>query len=153
MTKEEIEQYIELENKIKNRIVQISHALHGVRSSSMKTIAPNVSQCFYYNVYDKEDFIENSTDDTTLHLGIVCCDNDNDYVCRIDKNVLCLTDEQINEIVEYDRKVKEEEIKHQKEAEKEREEKRKKQEEKDEYELYLTLKKKFDGNSKRGLKT
>ena len=30
MTKEEIEQYIDLDNKIKNRIVQISHALHGV---------------------------------------------------------------------------------------------------------------------------
>ena len=31
MTKEEIEQYIDLDNKIKNRIVQISHALQGCR--------------------------------------------------------------------------------------------------------------------------
>lgn len=143
MTKEEIEQYIDLDNKIKNRIVQISHALHGVHGSSMKRIAPNVNQCFYYNVYDKEDFIENSNDDTTLHLGMDCYDND-DWVCRIDKNVLCLTDAQINEIVEYDRKVKEEEIKRQKEVEKAREETKKKEKEKDEYELYLKLKKKFE---------
>lgn len=31
MTKEEIEQYIELDNKIKNLIVQISHALKDVK--------------------------------------------------------------------------------------------------------------------------
>jgi len=144
MTKEEIEQYIDLDNKIKNRIVQISHALHGVHSSSMKAIAPNVTQCFYYNVYDKEDFIENSNNDTMLHLGMDCYDNDDTWVCRIDKNVLCLTDAQINEIVEYDRKVKEEEIKRQKEVKKAREETKKKEKEKDEYELYLKLKKKFE---------
>lgn len=39
-----------------------------------------------------------------------CYDNDASWVCRIDKNVLCLTDEQINEIIEYDRKQKEENI-------------------------------------------
>lgn len=144
MTKEEIEQYIDLDNKIKNRIVQISHALHGVRSSSMKTIAPNVSQCFYYNAYDKEDFIENSNDDTTLHLGMDCYDNDSDWVCRIDKNVLCLTDEQINEIVEYDRKETEEEQRRQKEADKARQERLKKEVEEKEYAQYLRLKKKFE---------
>lgn len=144
MTKEEIEQYIELGNKIKNRIVQISHALHGVDSSSLKTIAPNAAQCFYYGVYDKEDFIENSNDDATLHLGRDCYVTGNDWTNHIDKNVLCLTDEQINEIVAYDRKVKEEKIKQQKDAEKAREEKKKKQKEKDEYKLYLTLKKKFE---------
>ena len=144
MTKEEIEQYIDLDNKIKNRIVQISHALHGVRSSSMKAIAPNVSQCFYYNVYDKEDFIENSKDDTTLHLGMDHDDNNDDRVCRIDKNVLCLTDDQINEIVEYDRKVKEEEIKRQKEIEKASQARMKKEAEEKEYEQYLRLKKKFE---------
>ena len=54
-----------------------------------------------------------------------------------------LSDEQINEIVDYDRKVKEEEIRHQKEAEKARQAMKKKAEEK-EYEQYLRLKKKFE---------
>ena len=144
MTKEEIEQYIDLDNKIKNRIVQISHALHCVDSSSITAITPNVKQCFSNGAYDKEDFIENSNNDTTLHLGMDCYDNDDNWVCRIDKNILCLTDAQINEIVDYDRKVKEEAIKHQKEAEKAREEKKKKEKENEEYELYLKLKKKFE---------
>ena len=113
MTKKEIEQYIDLDNKIKNRIVQISHALHGVDSSSITAIAPNVKQCFSVDVFDKEDFIENSNDDPTLHLGMDGYDEDG----RIDKNILTLSDEQINEIVEYDRKKKEEEYKRQKKRE------------------------------------
>lgn len=144
MTKEEIEQYIDLDNKIKNRIVQISHALHGVYSSSITAIVSNVKQCFYYDTFDKEDFIENSNNDTTLYLGMDRYNNDDSWVCRIDKNVLCLTDTQINEIVEYNRKVKEKEIKRQKEVEKAKEETRKKEKEKDEYEMYLKLKKKFE---------
>lgn len=52
----------------------------------------------------------NSDSDTTLYLGMDCYDNDVSWVCRIDKNVLCLTDEQINEIIEYDRKQMEENI-------------------------------------------
>ena len=35
MTKEEIEQYIDLDNKIKGRIVQISHALKDVKPNVM----------------------------------------------------------------------------------------------------------------------
>ena len=144
MTKEEIEQYIDLDNKIKNRIVQISHALHGVDSSSITAITPHVKQCFSNGAYDKEDFIENSNNSPTLFLGMECYDNDDSWTCRINKNLLCLTDEEINKIVDYDRKVKEEEIEHQKEAEKARQAQMKKEAEEKEYEQYLRLKKKFE---------
>lgn len=141
MTKEEIEQYIELDNKIKNRIVQISHALQGVDSSSITAITPHVKQCFSNGAYDKEDFIENSNNSPTLFLGMECYDG---WTCAFDKSLLMMTDEQINEIVDYDRKVKEEEIKHQKEVEKARQARLKKETEEKEYEQYLRLKKKFE---------
>lgn len=141
MTKEEIEQYIELDNKIKNRIVQISHALQGVDSSSITAITPHVKQCFSNGAYDKEDFIENSNNSPTLFLGMECYDG---WTCAFDKSLLMLSDEQINEIVDYDRKVKEEEIKHRKEAEKARQALMKKEAEEKEYEQYLRLKKKFE---------
>ena len=143
MTKEEIEQYIDLDNNIKNRIVQISHALQDVDSSSITAITPHVKQCFSNGAYDKEDFIENSNNSPTLHLGMQCYDNDR-WVCLIDKNVLCLTDAQINEIVEYDRKKKEEDYKRKLEAEKKRQAQMKKKVEEKEYEEYLRLKKKFE---------
>ena len=141
MTKEEIEQYIDLDNKIKNRIVQISHALQGIDSSSITAITPHVKQCFSNGAYDKEDFIENSNNSPTLFLGMECYDG---WTCSFDKSLLMLSDEQINEIVDYDRKVKEEEIKHQKEAEKARQAQMKKETEEKEYEQYLKLKKKFE---------
>ena len=144
MTKEEIEQYIDLDNKIKNRIVQISHALQGVDSSSITAITPHVKQCFSNGAYDKEDFIENSNNDPTLHLGMECYDTDDSWVCRINKYALCLTDEEINKIVDYDRKKKEEVYKRKLEAEKARQERQKKEIEKKEYEEYLRLKKKFE---------
>ena len=144
MTKEEIEQYIDLDNKIKNRIVQISHALQCIDSSSITAITPHVKQCFSNGAYDKEDFIENSNNSPTLFLGMECYDYDDSWVCRIDKNVLCLTDEQINEIIEYDRKKKEEDNKRQKEAANARREKLKKEAEEKEYKQYLRLKKKFE---------
>ena len=118
MTKEEIEQYIDLDNKIKNRIVQISHALHGVDSSSITAITPHVKQCFSNGAYDKEDFIENSNNSPTLFLGMECYDNDDSWTCRINKNLLCLTDEEINKIVDYDKKKKAEDYKRKLEAEK-----------------------------------
>ena len=141
MTKEEIEQYIDLDIKIKNRIVQISHALQGVDSSSITAITPHVKQCFSNGAYDKEDFIENSNNSPTLFLGMECYDG---WTCAFDKSLLMLSDEQINEIVDYDRKVKEEEIKHQKEVEKARQARMKKETEEKEYEQYLRLKKKFE---------
>ena len=141
MTKEEIEQYIDLDNKIKNRIVQISHALQGVDSSSITAITPHVKQCFSNGAYDKEDFIENSNNSPTLFLGMECDDN---WVCRIDKYALCLTDEEINKIAEYDKKKKAEDYKRKLKAEKARQERQKKEIEKKEYEEYLRLKKKFE---------
>ena len=120
MTKEEIEQYIDLDNKIKNRVVQISHALQGIDSSSITAITPHVKQCFSNDVYDKEDFIENSNNDPTLQLGMECYDDR--WVCRIDKYALCLTDEEINKIAEYDKKKKAEDYKRKLKAEKARQE-------------------------------
>ena len=116
MTKEEIEQYIDLDNKIKNRIVQISHVLQGVDSSSITAITPHVKQCFSNGAYDKEDFIENSNNSPTLFLGMECYDNDDSWTCRINKNLLCLTDEEINKIVDYDKKKKAEDYKRKLEA-------------------------------------
>ena len=144
MTKEEIEQYIDLDNKIKNRIVQISHALHGVDSSSITAITPHVKQCFSNDAYDKEDFIENSNNSPTLFLGMECYDNDDSWTCRINKNLLCLTDEEIIKIVDYDKKKKAEDYKRKLEAEKARQAQMKKEAEETEYEQYLKLKKKFE---------
>lgn len=144
MTKEEIKQYIDLDNKIKNRIVQISHALQGIDSSSITAITPHVKQCFSNGAYDKEDFIENSNNSPTLFLGMECYNNDDSWVCRIDKYALCLTDEEINKIAEYDKKKKAEDYKRKLKAEKVRQEKQKKEIEKNEYEQYLRLKKKFE---------
>lgn len=124
MTKEEIEQYIELDNKIKNRIVQISHFLKDISGTNIRKFVPDF-RYWNLNSYDKEDFIENSNQDEELHLGLECYDEDNG-TCNFNKSLLMLTDEQINEIVEYDRKQKEEEYKRKREAEKARKEKLKK---------------------------
>lgn len=143
MTKEEIEQYIDLDNKIKNRIVQISHALNGISGTVIRKFVPD---CRYWNFeeYGKEDFIKNKQQDEELHLGLVCEDDDNSWACNFSKSLLTMTDEQINEIVEYDRKKREEEYKRQKEKETKRQAKLKEEVEQKEYEQYLRLKKKFD---------
>ena len=109
MTMEEIEQYIDLDNRIKNRIVQISHALRYVKGAIISKFVPEFR---YWNLdtYDKEDFIENSQQDGELHLGLECYDEDGSCTCHFYKSLLTMTDEKINEIVEYDRKKKEEEI-------------------------------------------
>lgn len=143
MTKEEIEQYIDLDNKIKNRIVQISHALHCISSPIISKFVPDF-RYWNFDAYDKEDFIENSQQDDELHFGLECYDDDDSSECHFSKNLLMMTDEQINEIVEYDRKQKEEAYKRQKEAAKARKEKLKKEVEEKEYEQYLRLKKKFE---------
>ena len=143
LTKEEIEQYIELDNKIKNRIAQISHALHCISGPIISKFVPEFR---YWNIddYDKEDFIENTQEDGNLHLGLDCYDDEGSWECNFPKCLLTMADEQVNEIVEYDRKQKEEEYKRQEEAEKARKEKLKEEVEQKEYEQYLRLKKKFE---------
>lgn len=145
MTKEEIEQYIDLDNKIQNRIVQITSALNGIKGSVIKRFVPKYMYV-NYNVepYYKAHFIENSNTDSELHLGLSVLDDGDSSEFSIDKTLLCMTDEQINEIVEYDRKEKEEERKRQKEAEESRRARLKKEVEEKEYEQYLRLKKKFE---------
>jgi len=143
MTKEEIEQYIDLDNKIKNRIVQISHALHCIRGPIISKFVPDF-RYWNFDSYDKEDFIENTQEDKELHLGLDFYDEEGSTECNFCKSLLTMTDEKINEIVEYDRKKKEEEYKRQEEAEKARQEKLKEKVEQKEYEQYLRLKKKFE---------
>lgn len=143
MTKEEIEQYIDLDNKVKNRIAQISHALSDISGTIIRKFVPD----FRYQKlekYDKVDFIENTQQDGELYLGLDCYDDEGGWECKFNKSILMLTDVQVNEIVEYDRKKKEEDNKRKLEAEKARREIKKKQAEKDEYEQYLRLKKKFE---------
>lgn len=142
MTKEEIEQYIDLDNKIKNRIAQISHALNGISGTVIREFVPDFRYC--PGVYDSTDFIENTQQDDELHLGCYVDDGDDNWVCDFYKSLLLLTDAQINEIDEYDRKQKEEAYKRQEEAEKARKEKLKEEVEQKEYEQYLRLKKKFE---------
>lgn len=142
MTKEEIEQYIDLDNKIKGRIVHISHALKGISGPTIHKFVPDYRRGYVTEPIDKEDFIVNSTRDKELRLE--CFARDDSWVYSIDKNFLCITDEQVNEIVEYDRKEKEKEQKRQKEAEEARRKRLKKEVEQKEYEQYLRLKKKFE---------
>ena len=143
MTKQEIEQYIELDNKIKNRIVQIANALRGVSGLVIQKFVPDFR---YWNLdaYDKEDFIENSQQDKEIHLGLECYDNDDGCTCNFSKSLLTITDEEIIAIIENDRKEKEEKEKCQKEAEKAKQALLKKEVEEKEYEEYLRLKKKFE---------
>ena len=143
MTKEEIEQYIDLDNKIKNRIVQLSHTLKDVKGAIISKFVPDFRE-LKLDAYDKKYFIQNSKQDKELCLGLDSLDNDGSWVCYFDKSLLMMTDKQINEIVDYDKKVKEEEIEHQKEAEKARQALIKKEAEEKEYEQYLRLKKKFE---------
>jgi hypothetical protein len=142
LTKEEIEQYIDLDNKIKNRIEQISHALYCISGPIISKFVPDFR--YFPGVYDSEDFIENIQQDEELHLGCYVDNGDDSWVCDFPKCLLTMTDEQVNEIVEYDRKKKEEEYKRQEEAEKARKEKLKEEVEEKEYEQYLRLKKKFE---------
>ena len=97
------------------------------------------------DAYDKEDFIENTQEDKELHLGLDSYDEEGSMECNFCKSLLTMTDEQINEIVEYDRKKKEEDYKRKVEAEKARKEKLEKEVEEKEYKQYLRLKKKFEG--------
>ena len=44
MAREEIEQYIDLDNRIKDRIVQISHALKGISGTTIHKFVPDVKR-------------------------------------------------------------------------------------------------------------
>lgn len=144
MTKEEIEQYIDLDNKIKNRIVQISHALKGISGTVIHKFVPDYKRGYVTEQFDKDDFIENSSAAEELHLGLSCYANDDSWIYSINKNFLCMTDAQVYEIVEYDRKEKEAKRKRQKEAEESWREWLKKEVQENEYKQYLRLKKKFE---------
>lgn len=61
---ETINKYIELDNQIKNRIVQISNALRGVRRESIsKFVSANIKNCSDLDIRCVDEFIENSKRD------------------------------------------------------------------------------------------
>lgn len=142
---ETINKYIELDTRIKNRIVQICNALKGVRSESIdKFISSNMKYCSD-NCTCVNDFIENSTCDDYLNLA--WHDDDDDYCLsnfKFDKKLLCVDDATLVKIKDYDDEKTKEELKKAKEREKLRQEELKKSVEQKEYQQYLRLKEKFE---------
>lgn len=142
---ETINKYIELDTRIKNRIVQICNALKGVRSESIdKFISSNMKYCSD-NCTHVKNFIENSTFDDYLNLA--WHDDDDDYCLsefRFDKKLLCIDDATLVKIKDYDVAKTQEELEKAKELKRLRQEKLKEDVEKREYEQYLRLKEKFE---------
>ena len=67
---ETINKYIELDNQIKNRIVQISNALRGVRHESIsKFVSANIKNCSDLDIRCVDEFIENSKRDDFFAIG------------------------------------------------------------------------------------
>ena len=89
---ETINKYIELDNQIKNRIVQISNALRGVRNESISKFIPsNAKHHSDLDIKYANEFIENSECDDFLNLAWL----DGDYYLfefNFDKDLLCVDD-------------------------------------------------------------
>ena len=132
-----------MDNKIKNMIVQISHALKKVNQENVCHFLKKTHLSFDPSIKRSEFFDVDFGTELQFHPSVKSDSYGSGYI-YFSKELLTLTDEQINEIVEYDRKKKEEEYKRQEEAEKARKEKLKEEVEQKEYEQYLRLKKKFE---------
>lgn len=141
---ETINKYIELDNQIKNRIVQISNALRGVRDESISKFVPsNVKHRSDLDIKYTNDFLENSECDGYLNLAYL----DEDYcLCEFnfDKELLCIDDATLVKIKDYDNEKTQEELEKARERERIRQEKLKIDVEKREYQQYLRLKEKFE---------
>lgn len=141
---ETINKYIELDNQIKNRIVQISNALRGVRDESISKFVPsNVKHRSDLDIKYANDFLENSECDGYLNLAYL----DEDYcLCEFnfDKELLCIDDATLVKIKDYDNEKTQEELEKARERERIRQEKLKIDVEKREYQQYLRLKEKFE---------
>lgn len=141
---ETINKYIELDKQIKNRIVQISNALRGVRDESISKFVPsNVKHRSDLDIKYANDFLENSECDGYLNLAYL----DEDYcLCEFnfDKELLCIDDATLVKIKDYDNEKTQEELEKARERERIRQEKLKIDVEKREYQQYLRLKEKFE---------
>lgn len=141
---ETINKYIELDNQIKNRIVQISNALRGVRTESINAFVPsNAKYRSDLDIKYANDFLENSDCDGYLNLAY----HDEDYcLCEFnfDKELLCIDDATLVKIKDYDNEKTQEELEKARERERIRQEKLKIDVEKREYQQYLRLKEKFE---------
>lgn len=141
---ETINKYIELDNQIKNRIVQISNALKGVRTESINKFVPsNAKYRSDLDIRYANDFLENSECDGYLNLAY----RDDDYcLCEFnfDKELLCIDDATLVKIKDYDNEKTKEELEKARERERIRQEELKKSAEQKEYQQYLRLKEKFE---------
>lgn len=141
---ETINKYIELDKQIKNRIVQISNALRGVRNESISKFVPsNSKHRSDLDIRYANDFLENSECDGYLNLAYL----DEDYcLCEFnfDKELLCVDDATLVKIKDYDNEKTQEELEKARERERIRQEKLKIDVEKREYQQYLRLKEKFE---------
>lgn len=146
---ETINKYIELDNQIKNRIVQISNALKGVRTESINKFVPsNAKYRSDLDVRYANDFLENSECDGYLNLAY----NDDDYyLCEFnfDKELLCIDDATLVKIKDYDNEKTKEELEKARERERIRQEELKKSVEQKEYQQYLRLKEKFENKESK----
>ena len=141
---ETINKYIELDKQIKNRIVQISNALRGVRNESISKFVPsNAKHRSDLDIRYANDFLENSECDDFLNLAYL----DEDYcLCEFNfvKELLCIDDATLVKIKDYDNEKTQEELEKARERERIRQEKLKIDVEKREYQQYLRLKEKFE---------
>lgn len=142
---ETINKYVELDNQIKNRIVQISNALKGVRNESINAFVPsNAKHRSDLDIRYANEFIENSVCDDYLNLAYF---NDGDYCLsefNFDKELLCIDDATLVKIKDYDNEKTKEELEKARERERIRQEELKKSVEQNEYQQYLRLKEKFE---------
>lgn len=142
---ETINKYIELDNQIKNRIVQISNALKGVRTESINAFVPsNAKHRSDLDIRYANEFIENSVCDDYLNLAYFI---DGDYCLsefNFDKELLCIDDATLVKIKDYDDEKTKEELEKARERERIRQEELKKSVEQQEYQQYLRLKEKFE---------
>ena len=140
---ETINKYIELDKQIKNRIVQISNALNGVRDTSICKFVSTKHVSDFDRVKYTDDFLLNSNCDDFVNLAYI-----DDDLClqelNFDKELLCVDDETLVKIKDYDAAKTQEELEKARERAKIRQEKLKKDVEQQEYEQYLRLKEKFE---------
>lgn len=147
---ETINKYIELDNQIKNRIVQISNALKGVRTESINAFVPsNAKHRSNLDIRYANEFIENSVCDDYLNLAYLNSAYliDGDYCLsefNFDKELLCIDDATLVKIKDYDNEKTKEELEKARERERIRQEELKKSVEQNEYQQYLRLKEKFE---------
>ena len=144
ITKQDIDEYIELDKKIKERIIQISDALNRVNDKAINEFVPSNKKCYSDKINATDDeFLENSSSDDCINLAYFNVDNDL-LEFNFNKDLLCVSDETLEQIKEYDVIRQQVELEKARERVRIRREKMKEDTEKQEYQQYLRLKEKFE---------